>query len=113
MYHLLERLLQNCYRAHLNHIKFIGIKLVFLKMLLQLENTNKENIDKKKINKLIAFAKENEMDISLLDDNINDIHLPGKPLTSKELTELIQKSRESGTISMVDGHTLIRNRNVG
>jgi hypothetical protein len=77
-------------------------------MLLQLENTNKENIDK-----LIAFAKENEMDISLLDDNINDIHLPGKALTSKELTELIQKSRESGTISMADGHTLIRNRNAG
>ena len=53
-------------------------------MLLQLENTNKENIDK-----LIAFAKENEMDIALPDENSNDIHLPGKALTRKELSALI------------------------
>ena len=77
-------------------------------MLLQLENTNKENIDK-----LIAFAKENEMDIALLDENPNDVHLPGKALTRKELIALIEKSRKSGTISMEDEPTLIRNRNAG
>ena len=77
-------------------------------MLLQLENTNKETIDK-----LIAFAKENEMDIALLDENSNNIHLPGKALTRKQLIALIEKSRKSGTISMEDGHTLIRNRNAG
>ena len=77
-------------------------------MLLQLENTNKENIDK-----LIAFAKENEMDIALPDENSNDIHLPGKALTRKELSALIEKSRKSGTISMEDGHTIIQNRNAG
>ena len=77
-------------------------------MFLQLENTNKETIDK-----LIAFAKENEMDIALLDENSNDIHLPGKALTRKELIALIEKSRKSGTISMEDEPTLIRNRNAG
>ena len=77
-------------------------------MLLQLENTNKENIGK-----LNAFAKENEMDITLLDENSNVIHLPGNALTRKELIAIIEKSRKSGTISMEDGHTLIRNRNAG
>ena len=71
-------------------------------MFLQLENTNKENIDK-----LIAFAKENEMDIALLDENSNDTHLPGKALTRKVLIALIEKSRKSGTITMEDGHTYI------
>ena len=77
-------------------------------MLLQLENTSKENIGK-----LNAFAKENEMDITLLDESHNDIHLPGNALTRKELIAIIEKGRKSGTISMEDGHTLIRNRNAG
>ena len=47
------------------------------------------------------------MDIALLDESSNNIHLPGKALTRKVLIALIEKSRKSGTITMEDGHTLI------
>ena len=74
-------------------------------MLLQLENTNKDNIDK-----LLAFAKQNHLELSLIDDVENNVTLPGKPLTPKELTQLIEKSRASGVISMEDAHQTIRER---
>ena len=47
------------------------------------------------------------MDIALLDESSNDIHLPGKAFTRKELIVLIEKSRKSCTISREDGHTYI------
>jgi len=73
-------------------------------MLFQLENTSKANVEK-----LIAFAKENKMNISLLDDMSNDLYLPGKPLTEDELHKLIEKSCNSSIISMEEGHSIIRN----
>ena len=45
-------------------------------MLLQLENTNPENI-----NKLLSFARENHLELSVIDDIENNHFLPGKPLT--------------------------------
>lgn len=72
-------------------------------MLLQLENTNKDNIDK-----LLAFAKQNHLQLSLIDDVENNLLLPGKPLTPDELTQLINKSRASGIISMEKAHQIIR-----
>ena len=42
-------------------------------MILQLENTNKA------INKLLNFAKQNHLELSIIDDNKNDYFLPGKP----------------------------------
>lgn len=73
-------------------------------MLLQLENTNPESIKK-----LLSFARENHLELSVLDD-INGSHfLPGKPLTSKQLTQLIENSRKSGMISLENAHKQIRN----
>jgi len=71
--------------------------------MLQLENTNRENI-----NKLLDFAKQNHLQLSLIDDNESNYFLPGKPLSSGELSLLIKKSRKSGNISMEDAHSAIR-----
>ena len=73
-------------------------------MLLQLENTNKEDI-----NKLLNFAKQNHLELSIIDDKANDYFLPGKPLTDAELSQLIKSSRKSGRITLQDAHTTIRN----
>lgn len=45
-------------------------------MLLQLENTSNDNVDK-----LLAFARQNDLKLSLVDDDSNNYQLPGKPLT--------------------------------
>ena len=74
-------------------------------MLLQLKNTDKADIDK-----LLAFAKQDHLQLSLIDDIDNNLHLPGKPLTPEELTQLIEKSRASGMISMENAHQIIRKK---
>lgn len=78
---------------------------VYLYMLLQLENTDKDNIDK-----LLAFAKQNHLQLSLIDDVENNILLPGKPLSMEELKKLIEKSRASGMITMENAHQIIRDK---
>jgi len=70
-------------------------------MLLQLEETRKDDI-----NKLLAFAKENHLKLSLIDE-CDDYVLPGKPLTDQQLKELIENSRKSGTISMKNAHQIM------
>jgi len=70
-------------------------------MLLQLEETRKDDI-----NKLLAFAKENHLKLSLIDE-CDDYVLPGKPLTDQQLKELIETSRKSGVISMKNAHQII------
>lgn len=72
-------------------------------MLLQLENTNRENVMK-----LIDFANKLNLSLSLIDDANNNVSLPGKPLTDLQLKSMIEASRQSGTISMKDAHQLIR-----
>lgn len=79
-------------------------QFVYLLMLLQLENTNQDNI-----NKLLEFAQQNHLKLSLIDDAENNYMLPGKPLTPEQLTQLIENSRNSGMIAMEDAHRLIRN----
>ena len=78
-------------------------QFVYLLMLFQLNDTSKDNI-----NKLLDFAKQNQMPLSLIDDTDNNLFLPGKALTPDELTKMIEKSRKSGMISMQDGHQIIR-----
>ena len=56
-------------------------------MLLQLGNTGKEDV-----NKLLACAHQNQIKLSLVDDS-NQFHLPGKPLTDKQIAQLIDSSR--------------------
>lgn len=77
--------------------------LLLLPMLLQLENTNPDAISK-----LLAFAKENKMQLSLVDDETDNYVLPGKPLSQAALQQLINESRMSGTIAMEDAHRNIR-----
>ncbi len=72
-------------------------------MLFQLNDTSKDNI-----NKLLDFAKQNHLPLSLIDDTDNSLFLPGKPLTPDELTKMIEKSRNSGLISMQNAHQIIR-----
>jgi len=73
-------------------------------MLLELENTSVENMQK-----LVAFAQQNNLQLTVVDDVDDNYHLPGKPLSSKQLEELIAYSRKSGMISMKDAHEIIRN----
>ena len=72
-------------------------------MLLQLEDTQKENVEK-----LLAFAEKNNLKLSLIDDEHN-YGLPGKPLTAGQLKQLIETSRNSGIISLKNAHEIIRN----
>ena len=73
-------------------------------MLLQLDDTNKEAI-----NKLLAFARQNNLQLSLVDENEDSLILPGKPLTQQQLNQLIENSRKSGIMSMKAAHQHIRN----
>ena len=70
-------------------------------MLLRLENNSKEGL-----NKLFAFAHQNQIKLSLVDDS-NQFHLPGKPLTDQQITQLRDSSRQTGTISMQHAHQTI------
>jgi hypothetical protein len=72
-------------------------------MLLELQDTSIDNI-----NKLMAFARQNNLKLSLVDDNTNNFHLPGKPLSADQLQNLIEKSRRSGIITMQSAHEIIR-----
>lgn len=74
-------------------------------MLLQLQDANQENI-----NKLLQFAKQNQLELSLVDSETNNL-LPGKALTPFQLNQIIENSRNSGIISMNDAHELIRRGN--
>lgn len=71
-------------------------------MLLQLENTSRDDV-----NKLLEFAKQNQLKLSLIDDG-ESYHLPGIPLSQEQITELIENSRKSGIISMGNAHPMIR-----
>jgi len=73
-------------------------------MLLQLENTNQENV-----NKLLTYARQHHLQLSIVDDATTDYSLPGKPLTPQQLAQLIGKSQKSGMISIEDAHNIVRN----
>jgi hypothetical protein len=73
-------------------------------MLLQLEDTHQDDV-----NKLLAFARQNQLKLSLVDESENNYVLPGKPLTHEQLTQLIESSRKSGIISMKHAHEIIGN----
>ena len=68
-------------------------------MLLQLENTSKDDI-----NKLLDFAKQNQLKLSVIDDTENNFFLPGKPLTDMQLTELIENGRNGWNIDIEHAH---------
>ena len=77
-------------------------------MLLQLENANQDEI-----NMLSKFARQNQLDLSLIEDAkvmVNAL-LPKQPMSVARLTLLIKKSRKSGMIEMADAHLIILNLN--
>lgn len=80
------------------------MNLLFLHMLLQLENSNQEGIEK-----LLEFARKNHLELSLIDSSKNPHFLPGKPLSKSQLTKLIEASRSSGIVAMEHAHKAIRN----
>jgi len=57
---------------------------VYVIMLLQLEDTNLDNI-----NMLLKFAKQHDLKLSCIDEIGDDYLLPGKPLSPQQLPELI------------------------
>ena len=59
---------------------------------------------------LLNFAKQNQLELSVIDSKKNNYFLPGKPLSEAELTKLIEDSRKSGQSEMSDAHKVIRNR---
>ncbi|MEN9523427.1 MAG: hypothetical protein RL065_1804 [Bacteroidota bacterium] len=71
-------------------------------MLLQLQNNNPADLLK-----LMEFAEQHHLNLKVVDENAN-LSLPGKPLTPKELEQMIQSSRQSGIISMQSAHQIIR-----
>lgn len=74
-------------------------------MLLQLKESKKADI-----RKLIAFAKQNSLHLSVVDADKTKTYLPGKALDHKEIKELITKSRKSGKVSLEKAHKQIRKK---
>lgn len=74
-------------------------------MLLQLENPNKENV-----RKLLDFARQNQLNLVIIDNEGTDYSLPGKPLDDSELFQLIEDGRKTQHIEINTAHSLIRNR---
>ena len=72
-------------------------------MLLQLQQASSD-----KIEKLMAYAKQNNMELSVIDDSEDNYFLPGKPLSEQALTSMVTKGRNSGTVSMDEVHNAIR-----
>ena len=92
---------------HINTDRSYALRIllffVYLYMLLQLENTSPDNIKK-----LLAFASQNQLHLSLIDDMEENFSLPGKELTPQQLNQIIETSRKSGMISMQNAHQSIR-----
>ena len=74
-------------------------------MLLQLDNINKLALLK-----LFECAKNNSLDLKLVDEDKTKTNLPGEPLTAKETKQLIENSRKSGVLSLKDAHKELRKK---
>lgn len=72
-------------------------------MLLQLDGNKKNEIDM-----LLEYAKQQHINLSVIDGGNSEFYLPGKALTDEELASLITKSRNSGAISLTEAHQIIR-----
>lgn len=71
-------------------------------MLLLLENTSNANITK-----LLEYARQLDLRLTLLDDESNTT-LPGKPISPSVLKSMIEQGRKMGTISLETAHNAIR-----
>ena len=72
-------------------------------MLLQLQNANAANL-----HKLIDYANQLNLELKVIGDNENNVALPGKPLSPKQLEDMIERSRRSGVIGMQQASEIIR-----
>lgn len=71
-------------------------------MLLYFENNGPDVL-----NKLMVFAKQNNIALSPVDESTN-VALLGKPLTGEQLSKLITDGRKTSFIAMKNAHDLIR-----
>jgi len=67
---------------------------------------NENDMKKKNIKKLKLFAKQHNLRLSI---SCKDFHLKGIIASDKQLTDLINKSRKSGIISMEKVHNTLFN----
>ena len=74
-------------------------------MLLRLEKTKRSDLEK-----LFAFAKQNSLQLSLVDADKTKTYLPGEALSTKELKQLVTSSRKSGTMPLEKAHQQIRKK---
>ena len=74
-------------------------------MLLHLQNTDESNIKM-----LFDFAEQHHLKLSFVDESATNLALPGKPFSDIQLKSIIDKSRNSGSISMKDAHDAIRKK---
>ena len=72
-------------------------------MLLLLENTNYADVKK-----LLDYANQLNLRLSVIDQDENNSGLPGKPLSTAALKSIIENSRKSGAITMDTAHDTIR-----
>jgi len=72
-------------------------------MLLQLQQASSD-----KIEKLMAYAKQNNIKLSVIEDMEGAYFLPGKPLSEQALTNMITKGRSTGTLTLDKVHDAIR-----
>ena len=75
-------------------------------MFLYIENASKDKLDA-----LLEYAQQLNLHIRVIGQDDEYVGLPGKTLSSDELTDLIELSRNSGVISMKTAHSLIRKGN--
>jgi len=72
-------------------------------MLLQLENTTEANVQK-----LLDYARQLNLSLTLIDQDESNFALPGKPLPESALKSMIEAGRKTGTITMENAHDIIR-----
>ena len=75
-------------------------------MLLQLQQANNDNLEK-----LMDYAKQNNIELSVIDNIEENYSMPGKPLSKQTIKLIISKGRTNGTILMENVHNAIRKNN--
>jgi hypothetical protein len=74
-------------------------------MLLQLLDTTHV-----KLQQLLDFAKDNNLILTIVEEDDTKVYLPGKKLEASELKDLIDDSRKSGKVKLDEAHQTIRKK---
>ena len=74
-------------------------------MLLKLTDTTDV-----KLQQLLDYAKENSLELTVVDEDDFKTYLPGKKMEESQLNDLIELSRESGKVNLKEAHDSIRKK---